>query len=70
MDGLYNELYAYLAGRVDDVLCEMDEIIDKGPLDKGTFLALYEVLKGALQSCEDRYLAATEPPVITIVPKK
>ena len=70
MPDVYQSLYAYLAGRVDEVLCEMDEVIEKGPFDKGTFLVLYEVLKGALQSCEDRYLAATEPPAIQIVPKK
>lgn len=62
MSGMYPQLYAYLAGEVDDALPDMDRMMESRIVDWQQIMKLYEKLKNALLTCEERYIEAEEAP--------
>ena len=63
MDGLYESMYAYLVGQVDEVLTELDAMLADGALDGQRASYIRERLEAALQNCEEQYIRNTEKPV-------
>ncbi len=61
MSELYQQLYSYLAGQVDDTLQYMTHtLLIERSMDREHVLHAMEMLKNALQAAEERYLAAGE----------
>ncbi len=61
MSDLYQQLYSYLVGQVDDTLQYMTRmvLVDR-TVDRDHVVRAMEMLKIALQTAEERYLDAGE----------
>lgn len=61
MADLYQQLYSYLVGQVDDTLQYMTRmVLVEHTVDRDHVVRAMEMLKSALQTAEERYLEAGE----------
>lgn len=58
MSTLHQQLYAYLAGQVDDAITYLEDMIDQQAFDWAHTIQVTELLKSALRTAEERYIEA------------
>ncbi len=60
MPSLYQKLYAYLVGEVDDTLQYLSAVLTERTFDFEHINHAADMLRNALLTAEDRYIAAQE----------
>ncbi len=61
MSDLYQQLYSYLVGQVDDTLQYMTQmVLVDHTVDRDHVVRAMEMLRDALQTAEERYIEAGE----------
>ena len=60
MSALYEQLYAYLVGQVDDTLQYLSQVLTQRTFDFAHVDHAAEMLRNALLTAEDRYVEAGE----------